>query len=129
MLQPMLLYQYGYDVVSTKKLFVTSLTSQPIFTWSLNHHPIFPFSSIRTIYLSFSFQSLLLCYCLFLSLQAKVATCISIGAGADVAGRFTLAVLSSTTPFNTRILFYVATLFTFVMRLGILFLSTCVVLF
>lgn len=54
------------------------------------------------------------------SLQNEVATCISICAGADVAGRCALAVISSITDVNTRALFYTATLLTFVFRIGAL---------
>ncbi|CAG4954268.1 unnamed protein product, partial [Colias eurytheme] len=52
--------------------------------------------------------------------KSQVATCISIGAGADVAGRFGLALISGLYPVNTRILFYVATLFTLIIRIAIL---------
>lgn len=52
--------------------------------------------------------------------KSEVATCISIGAGADVAGRFALAMFSSIITCNTRLLFYMATFFTFVARLALL---------
>lgn len=52
--------------------------------------------------------------------KAQVATCISICAGADVTGRCLLAVLSNIVNINTRILYYMATLFTLIMRIVIL---------
>ncbi|CAH2102199.1 unnamed protein product [Euphydryas editha] len=51
---------------------------------------------------------------------SEVALCISINAGADVAGRFGLAFMSSVVNVNTRLLFYVATLFTLIARIVIL---------
>ncbi|XP_073958265.1 monocarboxylate transporter 1-like isoform X2 [Choristoneura fumiferana] len=64
--------------------------------------------------------------------KSEVATCISICAGADVAGRCALALLSSVIPINTRLLYYVATLLTFIARLVVLqirsFSWMCVVL-
>ncbi|XP_049882789.1 monocarboxylate transporter 1-like [Pectinophora gossypiella] len=51
---------------------------------------------------------------------AQVAACISTCAGADVAGRCALAFISSVIPINTRILFYVSTLFTLIFRLVVL---------
>ncbi|XP_069358435.1 monocarboxylate transporter 9-like isoform X2 [Maniola hyperantus] len=50
----------------------------------------------------------------------QVAACISISAGADVAGRFGLAFISSIVSINTRFLFYVATVFTLAARIVIL---------
>nr|XP_026486601.1 monocarboxylate transporter 1-like [Vanessa tameamea] len=50
----------------------------------------------------------------------EVAACISISAGADVAGRFGLAFLSSIINVNTRLLFFVATLLTLTARIVIL---------
>ncbi|XP_050348918.1 monocarboxylate transporter 1-like isoform X2 [Nymphalis io] len=50
----------------------------------------------------------------------EVAACISISAGADVAGRFGLALLSSIVIINTRLLFFVATFLTLTARIVIL---------
>ncbi|XP_045769381.1 monocarboxylate transporter 1-like isoform X2 [Maniola jurtina] len=50
----------------------------------------------------------------------QVAACISISAGADVAGRFGLAFISSIVSINTRYIFYVATMFTLAARIVIL---------
>ncbi|XP_039752775.1 monocarboxylate transporter 1-like isoform X2 [Pararge aegeria] len=50
----------------------------------------------------------------------QVAACISISAGADVAGRFGLAFISSIASINTRLLFYVATILTLAARIVIL---------
>ncbi|OWR49848.1 monocarboxylate transporter [Danaus plexippus plexippus] len=50
----------------------------------------------------------------------QVAACISISAGADVAGRFALAVISSMMSVNTRLLFFVTTLLTLLFRIVIL---------
>lgn len=50
--------------------------------------------------------------------QNQVATCISVSAGADVAGRFGLVFISSIITINTRVLFYVATFFTLIARIG-----------
>ncbi|CAH0727538.1 unnamed protein product, partial [Brenthis ino] len=50
----------------------------------------------------------------------QVATCISVSAGADVAGRFGLVFISSIITINTRVLFYVATFFTLIARIAIL---------
>ncbi|XP_038207696.1 monocarboxylate transporter 9-like [Zerene cesonia] len=52
--------------------------------------------------------------------KSQVATCISIGAGADVAGRFGLALISGLYPVNTRFLYYIATFFTLLVRIAIL---------
>ncbi|XP_012549167.1 uncharacterized protein LOC101738091 isoform X2 [Bombyx mori] len=52
--------------------------------------------------------------------KAQVATCITIGTGADVAGRLALAMISGATHINTRLLYYVATLLTLVVRLVLL---------
>ncbi|CAH4031366.1 unnamed protein product [Pieris brassicae] len=52
--------------------------------------------------------------------KTDVATCISIGAGADVLARFALALFSGLYPVNTRNLYYVATVFTFVVRIVVL---------
>ncbi|XP_022130327.2 monocarboxylate transporter 12 isoform X1 [Pieris rapae] len=52
--------------------------------------------------------------------KGDVATCISIGAGADVTARFALALFSGIYPVNTRSLYYVATVFTFVARIVVL---------
>ncbi|CAH1639903.1 unnamed protein product [Spodoptera littoralis] len=49
--------------------------------------------------------------------RTQVAMCISICAAADVGGRFALAIISSIFNINTRILFYLATLLTFLIRL------------
>ncbi|XP_041974846.1 monocarboxylate transporter 6-like isoform X2 [Aricia agestis] len=49
----------------------------------------------------------------------RIALCISISAAADVGGRFGLAALSSFVNVNPRVLFYVATFFTFVVILQI----------
>ncbi|KOB72043.1 Uncharacterized protein OBRU01_12813 [Operophtera brumata] len=51
---------------------------------------------------------------------SEVATFISICAGADVAGRCALAFVSSITHINTRVLFFTATLITFVFRIALL---------
>ncbi|XP_047985687.1 monocarboxylate transporter 9-like [Leguminivora glycinivorella] len=63
--------------------------------------------------------------------KSEVATCISVCAGADVAGRCALALLSSLIPVNTRLLFYITTLLTLVTRLVVLqitsFAWVCVV--
>ncbi|XP_063823856.1 monocarboxylate transporter 14-like [Ostrinia nubilalis] len=48
--------------------------------------------------------------------RSEVATCISIGAGADVAGRGALALLSSIISIETRTIFYMGSFFTLVMR-------------
>ncbi|CAH2050761.1 unnamed protein product, partial [Iphiclides podalirius] len=50
----------------------------------------------------------------------EVAASISISTGADVAGRCILAVMSSMMSVNTRVLYYVATLFTFLIRIVLL---------
>ncbi|XP_053621083.1 monocarboxylate transporter 6-like isoform X2 [Plodia interpunctella] len=52
--------------------------------------------------------------------KAEVAMCISICAGADVAGRFTLAAISSIAHINVRLIFYVTTCLTLLSRLAIL---------
>ncbi|XP_045446177.1 monocarboxylate transporter 12-B-like [Melitaea cinxia] len=52
--------------------------------------------------------------------MSEVAVCISINAGADVAGRFGLAFISSAINVNTRLLFFVATFFTMLARIVIL---------
>uniref|UniRef100_A0A2H1VVT2 SFRICE_004038 n=1 Tax=Spodoptera frugiperda TaxID=7108 RepID=A0A2H1VVT2_SPOFR len=49
--------------------------------------------------------------------RTQVAMCISICAAADVGGRFALAIISSIFHINTRMLFYLATLLTFLIRL------------
>ncbi|XP_063549060.1 monocarboxylate transporter 12-like [Cydia strobilella] len=63
--------------------------------------------------------------------KSEVATCISVCAGADVAGRCALALLSSLISVNTRLLFYITTLLTLVTRLVVLhvrsFIWMCVV--
>ncbi|XP_013175866.1 PREDICTED: monocarboxylate transporter 1-like [Papilio xuthus] len=46
--------------------------------------------------------------------SSQVATCISITAAADVAGRCILAVISSIININTRVLYYIATVFTLI---------------
>ncbi|RVE51127.1 hypothetical protein evm_004270 [Chilo suppressalis] len=51
---------------------------------------------------------------------AQVATCISIGAAADVVGRCLLTIISSFTSINTRLLFYISSISTFVVRIVIL---------
>ncbi|XP_072937692.1 monocarboxylate transporter 6-like [Epargyreus clarus] len=51
---------------------------------------------------------------------ANVAMCISIGAGADVAGRCGLPLISYFTHMNTRHLFYAATFFTIIFRIVLL---------
>ncbi|KAJ0182334.1 hypothetical protein K1T71_001703 [Dendrolimus kikuchii] len=52
--------------------------------------------------------------------KTQVATCISICAGADVAGRCGLAIVSNIVNINTRFLYYVASLFTLLIRIVIL---------
>ncbi|KAJ8736102.1 hypothetical protein PYW08_006758 [Mythimna loreyi] len=52
--------------------------------------------------------------------KTQVAMCISICAAADVGGRFALAIISSMFNVNTRILYYTATLLTFLIRLVML---------
>ncbi|CAH0592713.1 unnamed protein product [Chrysodeixis includens] len=52
--------------------------------------------------------------------KTQVAMCISICAAADVGGRFLLALVSSLVHINTRLLFYLATLFTLIFRLVLL---------
>lgn len=52
--------------------------------------------------------------------QTDIAMCISIGAAADLSGRCVLALLSSVVTLNTRCLFYMATLFTFFIRIGMI---------
>ncbi|KAL4716860.1 hypothetical protein ACJJTC_012671 [Scirpophaga incertulas] len=52
--------------------------------------------------------------------RTQVAICISIGAGADVAGRFALAIVSSFTSINTRIIYYIASLLTLIFRIAML---------
>ncbi|CAK1602347.1 unnamed protein product [Parnassius mnemosyne] len=49
--------------------------------------------------------------------KTQVATCISISAGADVTGRCVLAIISGIVPINTRLLYYIATLFTLLVRI------------
>lgn len=65
------------------------------------------------------------CFHFTILLQSEVAYCISIGACADVVGRCALALISSLAPVNTRLLFYVATLFTLLMRIGTTILPPC----
>ncbi|XP_026739067.1 monocarboxylate transporter 1-like [Trichoplusia ni] len=55
--------------------------------------------------------------------KTQVAMCISICAAADVGGRFLLALVSSLVHINTRLLFYLATLFTLIFRLVLLQLT------
>ncbi|XP_013133126.1 PREDICTED: monocarboxylate transporter 1-like [Papilio polytes] len=50
----------------------------------------------------------------------QVATCISITAAADVAGRCILAVISSIVDINTRLLYYIATAVTLIVRIVML---------
>ncbi|XP_045540166.1 monocarboxylate transporter 3 [Papilio machaon] len=50
----------------------------------------------------------------------QVATCVSITAAADVAGRCILAVISSIININTRLLYYIATFFTLIVRIVML---------
>ncbi|GBP49550.1 hypothetical protein EVAR_45614_1 [Eumeta japonica] len=50
----------------------------------------------------------------------QVATCISVGAGADLAGRCILAVISTAVSVDTRLLFYASTLLTMFLRLVML---------
>ncbi|XP_059051217.1 monocarboxylate transporter 12-like isoform X2 [Achroia grisella] len=52
--------------------------------------------------------------------KMQVATCISICAGADVAGRFALGFISSQTKINTRALYYFTVLITVFFRIVIL---------
>ncbi|KAG6460016.1 monocarboxylate transporter 6 [Manduca sexta] len=52
--------------------------------------------------------------------KSQVATCISIGAGADVAGRCLLTALTSFVKINTRTLFFVTTLLTLILRILLL---------
>lgn len=52
--------------------------------------------------------------------RTQVAMCISICAAADVGGRFALAIISSLFHINTRVLYYAATLLTFLIRLVML---------
>ncbi|KAJ2948058.1 hypothetical protein O0L34_g9855 [Tuta absoluta] len=52
--------------------------------------------------------------------KSQVAACISTCAGADVAGRCALAIISNIFHINTRVLFYVSTLFTLIFRLAII---------
>ncbi|KAG7310439.1 hypothetical protein JYU34_003221, partial [Plutella xylostella] len=52
--------------------------------------------------------------------KGEVAWCISICAGADVCGRCALAVVSSLVPTNTRLLYYVSTFCTLVLRIALL---------
>ncbi|KAJ8735793.1 hypothetical protein PYW07_007413 [Mythimna separata] len=52
--------------------------------------------------------------------RTQVAMCISICAAADVGGRFALAIISSMFNINTRVLYYTATLLTFLIRLVML---------
>ncbi|CAG9796387.1 unnamed protein product [Diatraea saccharalis] len=50
----------------------------------------------------------------------EVATCISVGVAADVVGRCALTIISSFTSVNTRLLYYVGTVLTFIFRIVIL---------
>ncbi|CAG9136345.1 unnamed protein product [Plutella xylostella] len=52
--------------------------------------------------------------------KGEVAWCISICAGADVCGRCALAVVSSLVPTNTRLLYYVSSFCTLVLRIALL---------
>ncbi|CAB3256350.1 unnamed protein product [Arctia plantaginis] len=52
--------------------------------------------------------------------KTDIAVCISIGAAADLIGRCILALISSMANVNTRCLFYIATLFTFFIRIVML---------
>ncbi|XP_049692537.2 monocarboxylate transporter 1 [Helicoverpa armigera] len=58
--------------------------------------------------------------------RTQVAMCISICAAADVGGRFALAIISSIFHINTRLLFYLATLLTFLIRLVMLQITSIV---
>lgn len=72
------------------------------------------------IYLSSKEFCVYVCFPLFI-FQTQVATCISITAAADVAGRCILAVISSIVDINTRLLYYIATALTLIVRIGKLF--------
>lgn len=52
--------------------------------------------------------------------KTDIATCISIGAAADLIGRCVLALVSNFVQINTRLLFYTATFCTFLIRIAIL---------
>ncbi|KAM3967844.1 monocarboxylate transporter 9 [Aphomia sociella] len=52
--------------------------------------------------------------------KTQIAMCISICAGADVAGRFLLAFISTQITINTRLLYYLTIFLTTVFRIGIL---------
>ncbi|XP_075978858.1 monocarboxylate transporter 9-like isoform X2 [Anticarsia gemmatalis] len=56
--------------------------------------------------------------------KTDIAMCISIGAASDLAGRCLLALISSLVHINTRILFYLATFLTVLIRIAMLQITT-----
>ncbi|XP_023935750.2 monocarboxylate transporter 1 [Bicyclus anynana] len=109
--ETMSLTMFGHDIL---EMLNVKILKDPVFCNICIGQSFVNFSDI----IFFVFQPMLL-YQYGLSTN-QVAACISISAGADVAGRFGLAFISSIVPINIRSLFYVATAFTLVARIVIL---------